>query len=119
MFVKALADCPEFLAGDHTVLREILHPAKEALALGHSLAHARLGPGLASTPHRLASSEVYVLVAGRGRMTIDGEERDVMAGDTIYIPPHATQHIRNLGEEALVFFCLVEPAWRPEDEEVL
>ena len=119
MLVKALSDCPEFVAGDHTVLREILHPDKEDLALRYSLAHARLGPGLASTPHRLATSEVYVLVAGRGRMTIDGEERDVSAGDTVYIPPHATQHIRNSGTEDLVFFCLVDPAWRKEDEEVL
>ena len=34
MLKRTLADCREFVAGDHTVLRELMHPAKEAAALG-------------------------------------------------------------------------------------
>jgi mannose-6-phosphate isomerase-like protein (cupin superfamily) len=42
----------------------------------------------------------------------------VEPGDAVYIPPNARQFIRNLGEEPLVFICMVDPAWRKEDETV-
>ena len=31
MFIKELQKCEEFIAGDNTILREILHPDKEVL----------------------------------------------------------------------------------------
>ena len=65
-----LQRCPEFLAGDHTRLRELLHPAKASLALGYSLAHGLLAPGQQSLWHRLKSSEVYYFIAGRGGMKV-------------------------------------------------
>ena len=119
MFIKNLDDCPEFLAGDGTRLRELLHPAKEPLALRYSLAEARLAPGLTSLPHRLAASEVYYILEGAGEMNIDGESRPVGPGDTVYIPPGATQFIKSTGEGELVFICIVDPAWRIEDEEII
>ncbi|MBD0343357.1 MAG: hypothetical protein ICV63_00680, partial [Coleofasciculus sp. Co-bin14] len=42
----------------------------------------------------------------------------VETGDAVYIPPNARQFIRNCGEEALVFICIVDPAWRKEDEKI-
>jgi mannose-6-phosphate isomerase-like protein (cupin superfamily) len=36
----------------------------------------------------------------------------------VYIPPGAEQHIRNTGAGDLKFLCIVDPAWRAEDEEV-
>lgn len=115
----ALADRPKFLAGDHTVLRELLHPAKQSLALGYSLAHGMLAPGGRSKWHRLASSEVYYIIAGRGRLTVDDSVVDVEAGSVIYVPPGGRQSLENGGPTAIEFLCLVDPAWRPEDEEVL
>ena len=70
-----LAARPEFLAGDHTRLRELLHPAKQALALGYSMAHGVLAPGARSKRHRLTSSEVYYIIAGRGRLILRGGRR--------------------------------------------
>ena len=52
-------------------------------------------------------------------MSIDGETARVRPGQAIYIPPHAVQFIRNTGSVDLVFLCIVDPAWRVEDEEVL
>ena len=52
-------------------------------------------------------------------MHIHNQIDDVGPNDTLYIPPHATQSIENIGQEPLVFICLVDPAWRQEDEEVL
>lgn len=114
-----LADRREFLAGDHTVLRELLHPAKQPLALGYSVAHGTLAPGGRSKWHRLASSEVYYIIAGRGRMFVGDSVVLVEPGSVIYVPPGAKQSLENSGPTAIEFLCLVDPAWRPEDEEVL
>ena len=119
MFIRDLNDCPEFVAGDNCLLREILHPDKADLALRYSLAHARVKPGLTTWKHRLRTSEVYYILEGEGEMFIDDEAKPVGAGSTVYIPPRATQCIRNSGTRDLVFLCIVDPAWRSEDEEVL
>ncbi len=38
MFLKHLKDCDEFVAGDDSLLRELLHPDKADLRLRYSLA---------------------------------------------------------------------------------
>ncbi len=52
MFIKDLQDCEEFIAGDNTILREILHPDKTNLKLRYSLAHAVVKPGKTSYSHK-------------------------------------------------------------------
>lgn len=114
-----LADRPEFLAGDHTALRELLHPTKQPLALGYSVAHGTLAPGLRSKWHRLRSSEVYYIIAGSGRLTVDDSVVAVETGSIVYVPPGGKQSLESSGTTAIEFLCLVDPPWRPEDEEVL
>ena len=118
MFIRNLKDCTEFFAGDNSVLREILHPDKADLNLRYSLAHARVRPGQTTKPHRLNASEVYYIMEGEGVMHIDSETGVVRPGATIYIPPKTTQFISNTGKTDIVFLCIVDPAWRKEDEEV-
>lgn len=119
MHIKHLNDCPEFIAGDNTILRELLHPDKADLELRYSLAHAIVNPGKASYRHRLKTSEVYYILRGEGIMHIGGETQKVGPNQCIYIPPNAMQHIENTGSTDLVFLCIVDPAWREEDEEVV
>jgi len=114
-----LSERPEFLAGDHTRLREIFHPAKHSLQLGYSLAHGTLRPGQRSKRHVLTSSEVYYFIAGTGRFLLNGHEVPVEAGTTLYVPPGGEQSLENTGEHAIEFLCLVDPAWKMEDEQVL
>ncbi|MCP4482698.1 MAG: cupin domain-containing protein [bacterium] len=118
MFVKKLKDCQEFIAGDGCRLREILHPDKQKLDLGYSLAYAEVKRGQVTKLHALSSSEVYYIIAGNGKMYIDDEVADVSMGDTIYIPSNSQQSIENIGESVLSFICIVDPAWRIEDESV-
>lgn len=119
MFKVQLADRPEFLAGDHTRLRELFHPATHDLKVGYSLAHGTIEVGGRSLWHRLVSSEVYYFVAGSGRFCLEEDERPFAAGCVVYVPPGAKQCVVNTGSERIEFLCLVEPAWRVEDEEVL
>jgi mannose-6-phosphate isomerase-like protein (cupin superfamily) len=118
MLIRRLQDCEEFMAGDNTRLRELLHPYKQPIQLRYSLAHAVLPVGQTSTPHALTTSEVYYILAGAGDMHIDGEVQRVVPGDAVYIPPQARQYISSVGETDLVFICIVDPAWRAEDETV-
>jgi mannose-6-phosphate isomerase-like protein (cupin superfamily) len=118
MFIKDLKDCEGFIAGDNTILRQLLHPDKADLDIHYSLAHAVLHPGKASQPHRLKTSEVYYVLEGEGIMHINDETAMVHTDQVIYIPPHARQFIQNTGKLDLKFLCIVDPAWRPEDEEV-
>ncbi|MEO6457185.1 MAG: cupin domain-containing protein [Chloroflexia bacterium] len=119
MLIRNLESRAEFKAGDGTILREILRPEEANVAIRYSLAHARLPAMQASQQHRLSSTEVYYILEGAGIMQIDGERQEVGPGDCIYIPPSAVQHIENMGSSDLVFLCVVDPAWRKEDEEVL
>jgi mannose-6-phosphate isomerase-like protein (cupin superfamily) len=117
MFVKSLKNCEQIIAGDNTKLREIFNPLKsKELELGYSLAYAEVSPNETTFPHSLKSTEVYYIISGRGEMHINDEMSEVHPEDTIYIPPRAVQFIKNIGTEALKFLCMVEPAWKAEDE---
>jgi mannose-6-phosphate isomerase-like protein (cupin superfamily) len=119
MLVRHAAECEEMIAGDQSILRELLHPDKADVQVRCSLAQATIRPGQRSRPHRLRAAEIYVIIEGRGIMCIDQEREAVQAGDLVYIPPQAVQHIVNSGVSDLRFICVVDPAWRREDEEVL
>jgi mannose-6-phosphate isomerase-like protein (cupin superfamily) len=116
MLIRKLLDCPEFIAGDATLLRELLHPDKQPLELRYSLAHAVVPPKASSKPHSLKTSEVYYVLSGTAEMHIDDEVQILEPGDAVYIPPYAKQFVCNLSVEPFVFLCIVDPAWQPEDE---
>jgi mannose-6-phosphate isomerase-like protein (cupin superfamily) len=119
MLIRRLEECPEFSAGDGSILRELLHADKGRFAFRYSLAHAVVRPGQATRPHALKTSEVYYILEGRGRMHVGQETADVSAGNAIDIPPNALQHIVNTGTADLKFLCIVDPAWKQKDEEIV
>jgi len=119
VLIKSLAACREILAGDKTILRELLHPSRDPAAIRYSLAHAKLARGTASTPHRLKTSEVYYFISGHGLMHVDGDTTPVAEEQALYVPPGSVQHLENTGDDDLVFLCIVDPPWQKEDEEVL
>lgn len=119
MLVKHLKDCRQFIAGDGSLLCELLHPEKADLQIRYSLARAKVPPGQTTRPHRLKACEVYYIIAGHGLMHIDKESLQVGPDCAVYIPPRSTQYIENTGNSDLNFLCIVEPAWRKEDEQIL
>jgi mannose-6-phosphate isomerase-like protein (cupin superfamily) len=119
MLKKTLGALRTIRAADDSELREILHPDRDGVRCRYSLAHAVVKPGRGSLRHRLASSEVYYILAGTGIMHIEDEAEVVRAGDAVYIPERAVQWIENTGKDDLAFLCVVDPAWREEDEETL
>ena len=118
MLVRYLKDCEEFIAGDGSILRELLHPAKADLEIRCSLAYAKVRAGEKTKPHKLRASEVYYIIEGQGLMHINEDSCEVKQDCAVYIPPGSKQYIENTGHCDLNFLCIVEPAWRKEDEEV-
>ena len=39
--------------------------------------------------------------------------------DSAYVPPNSKQFIENSGSVKLRFLCIVEPAWKADDDEIL
>ncbi len=120
MFFKSLEECPAFVAGDLTQIREVLHPKNEEVDVNYSLAHASLAPGTSSVPHILQeSSELYFILEGKGRAFIGDKSLDMKVNDLVLIPKGAEQYIENTGTETLKFLCIVSPPWSKEQEVVL
>ena len=122
MFVRNLTECNVITALDGTILRELLNPLRDgtALKLRYSIAHASVPVGKASLPHKLTkASEVYYFLEGSGMMHINDETQEVGPGSLVYVPPNATQYLTNTGKKDVIFLCIVDPYWRPEDEELV
>jgi mannose-6-phosphate isomerase-like protein (cupin superfamily) len=119
MLIKDLLSCKQMIAGDNSLLREVLHPKNEDIKTGFSLAYAIVKPGSSTYRHKMKSVEVYYIIEGAGKMYIDEESEIVQADQAIYIPSHAEQYIENIGNTDLKFLCIVEPAWKAEDEEMV
>jgi mannose-6-phosphate isomerase-like protein (cupin superfamily) len=119
MKVIRLNSCARFIAGDRSILREILNPRKSGLKVNYSLAYARVRKKQKTLPHRLKHTEVYHILAGKGRMHINGQQRSVKQCDTVYIPAGAVQYIENTGSVSLKFLCIVNPPWQPACEMIL
>jgi mannose-6-phosphate isomerase-like protein (cupin superfamily) len=120
MLHKSIENLKSFEANDLTVIKEIIHPKNDSVQLNYSLAHATLEIGKSSIPHCLAKqSEVYVFLAGEGRVIIEEEQKKVKKGDVVLVPKGAKQHVENQGVEALEFLCIVSPPWQEKDDLVL
>ncbi|GIS74172.1 MAG: hypothetical protein CM1200mP11_3870 [Nitrosopumilaceae archaeon] len=52
-------------------------------------------------------------------MKINSEKFELKKNDSAYVPPNSEQFFENIGSEKLRFLCIVEPAWKPEDDEIL
>ena len=119
MIIRDLRKTKEFISGDGAVLKELFNPLKDHLELRYSIAHAVVKPGRRTHPHRLKTSEVYYILQGKGIMHVGQEAEAVRAGQAVYVPPNSVQFIENSGKVDCIFLCLVDPAWRPENEEIL
>ncbi|MGH9847366.1 MAG: cupin domain-containing protein [Blastocatellia bacterium] len=84
-----------------------------------SLAEELLPPGATVAPHHHeALEEIYYILEGSGRMTIGEEQREVGAGDAIYIPKHSRHTLANTGETMMRLLLVCGPAFYFEDHRI-
>ncbi|HEX8651724.1 MAG TPA: cupin domain-containing protein [Pyrinomonadaceae bacterium] len=81
-----------------------------------SLAEEVLPAGAAvGRHHHLETEEVYYILSGAGRMTVGSEEREVCAGDAIFIPRGHTHTLENTGSTPMTILLVCGPAYSYED----
>lgn len=101
---------------------EALRRARDGL-VSHILLHAGdvpetqltvtwvdVDPGSAQRSHSHAAEQVYVVVRGKGRMKVGGEERLAASGDLIHVPPDTVHGIENLSDEVLSYVSAATPS---------
>jgi mannose-6-phosphate isomerase-like protein (cupin superfamily) len=115
MHLSKLEQLEAFTTLDGSTIREIVGPAWTP-ARNQSLAEATVPVGGQTIAHyHRQAEELYFFTAGRGRMTLGDEHRDVGAGDCIVIPPGETHQLVNTGDEPLVLLCCCAPAYSHDD----
>jgi len=110
MTLNARDGCVAYITKDGSTIREIMKGRHQ------SLAEATVAPSQTTTPHyHVKTEEIYYILSGQGLMMLEEDEREVMAGDAILIPPGKRHCIRNTGETDLTFLCCCAPGYRHED----
>jgi mannose-6-phosphate isomerase-like protein (cupin superfamily) len=115
MHVTNIDDAEPFASTDRSIIREVAGRVSLP-SRNQSLAEATVAVGDATDEHyHPRSEELYFILAGTGRMRMDGEERDVRVGDCVLIEPGATHKLSNSGDEPLRLLCCCAPPWQPGD----
>jgi mannose-6-phosphate isomerase-like protein (cupin superfamily) len=115
MDIRNLNDVPAFVTKDGSEIRELLAHRNSCIRR-QSLAEARVVPGTSTAPHyHVQTEEIYYILAGTGRMSIDGRSRDVGPGDAIAIVPGAIHTITCTSETELRFLCTCAPGYEHSD----
>ena len=119
MSVRKSSEIEEILGSEGSKIKQYFHPHNTLNGIGYSLAHFTLEPGKKTILHKIKSSEIYFILEGEATLMIDDERHQVKKDDSVYVPPSSKQYIENTGTVNLRFLCIVEPAWKPEDETIL
>ena len=116
MLVKKLKDLDRIEGVEGTIISQIFHPHNTLSGIRYSVSRSIIKPGKRSKRHKMKISEVYYILEGNGVIHIDEESQIVSIDDAVYIPPFSIQFIENTGTSDLKFLCIVDPAWKKEDE---
>ncbi|WP_067961135.1 cupin domain-containing protein [Nitrosopumilus sp. Nsub] len=109
-----------FIEGNENVkIKQYFDPKNTSNGINFSLAQFSLGIGEKTKLHKIKSSEIYYILEGNGRLRINNKEYQLKKNDSAYVPPNSEQFFENIGTEELSFLCIVEPAWKPEDDKIL
>jgi mannose-6-phosphate isomerase-like protein (cupin superfamily) len=85
----------------------------------YSLAYGELAVGEKSKAHKMAMQELYYIIQGKGKITLNGKEKILEKGDIIVLPEETVQKLENIGEEPLKFLMIVNPPYDPKKEQIL
>ena len=115
MDVKNLNEVSAFTTKDGSEIRELLAHRNSAIR-NQSLAEARLQPGASTQEHyHPKTEEIYYITHATGRIRIEGEVREVKAGDAIAILPGQRHKLWNTGTDTLRLLCCCAPAYEHAD----
>lgn len=102
-----------------TKIKQYFHPHNTLNGINYSMAQFTLEPGKKTKLHKMGSSEIYYILEGSGMLKINEDTYQLGKDDSAYVPPNSKQYIENTGSIDLRFLCIVEPAWKADDEILL
>ena len=110
----------EFIEGSEGAkIKQYFHPHNTLNGISYSIAQFSLEIGKKTKLHKIKSSEIYYILEGEGKLKIDDQMFNLKINDSAYVPPNSKQFIENRGSVKLRFLCIVEPAWKADDDEIL
>ena len=116
MITKKIQDTEPIRGDEGTEIRQIFHPHNTLNGIRYSLAHSTVQPGKKSKPHKMKTSEVYFVLEGQGILYIDNNPIIIEEYQSIFVPPFSLQYLENTGQKDLKTLCIVDPAWKKDDE---
>ena len=119
MSIQKNSEIPIIEGNEGTTIRQYFHPHNTLNGIRFSLAEFTVKGGKKSLRHKLKSAEIYYILEGNGILHIENDSFCVEKDDSVYVPPMSVQYIENNGKKDLRFLCIVDPAWKAEDESVL
>ena len=119
MSLRKESEIESIQGNEGTKVKQYFHPHNTLNGISYSIAQFTLEPGKRSKMHKMSSSEIYYILEGSGKIKIDGDIYNLEKDDSVYVPPNTTQFIENSGSVDLRFLCIVEPAWKADDEILL
>jgi mannose-6-phosphate isomerase-like protein (cupin superfamily) len=94
----------------HRIRAHVLMDAGELGSRNLSVTWVRVPGGAEQTLHSNSEAEqAYVVVRGRGAMSVAGDTQEVSEGDLILVPPATEHSIGNEGETELVCVSIQSP----------
>ena len=99
------------LGAEHGVGFHLVYPDGGEDAADWGFGRAVVPPDTTTQPQDHPEHEAFVLLRGSGTMTIDGEEREVAAGDVVLIPAGSDHRLRNTSAYADLEF--LDIYWPP------
>ena len=119
MSLRKNSEINSIQGNEGTSIKQYFHPHNTLNGINYSVAQFTLESGKKSKLHKMKSSEIYYILEGSGEILIDDESFHVEKDDSVYVPPNSKQFIKNSGSGNLRFLCIVEPAWKADDEILL
>jgi mannose-6-phosphate isomerase-like protein (cupin superfamily) len=88
----------------------VVHPTNpNAQSRSHGVTIVYLPPFTSLPTGSHETEETYAILTGRGRMTFETFERDVSAGDFVYLPPWCVHGFENTGTELVTLLVTTAP----------
>ena len=119
MLIKNKKNSTKITGNEGAIICDLLKPQHVKNAIRYSLVCVNLSRGKSTLPHIMKTSEVYYILEGKGTLHIDNKSENVKVGDAIFVLLGSKQHIENISSKNLKFLCIVDPAWKKDDEIIL
>ena len=119
MTLRRNSDIESIQGNEGLKIKEFFNPQNTQNKINYSIAQFTLESEGKSILHKIKSSEIYYILEGEGDLKVNDTVFHLQKDDSFFVPPNAKQFIKNTGKGNLRFLCMVEPAWKIEDETIL